>query len=329
MREYRVPKETASGTPHALESEPAAGPGRLTWTVPAGWTDKGPSGMRVGSFAIGNASEPNADVSVIPLSSWAGRELENVNRWRAQVGLPAVKSEELPQQASPVDIGGDPGQLFEVAGPSAENGKPTRILAAVWPMPAMAWFFKMTGDDALVQSQKPAFLAFLRSVKRGGPAAAGTSAATAPPAMAAAGSLGKPEAAKPDWTVPADWKEETPASVQLARFTAANPDGTGAEVTVTVLGGEGGGALANVNRWRAQLGLSPLDATELGKISQPVQTKGGGATLVDLVAESKEKRIVAVLAEREGRTWFYRLSGTDAAVGAQKEAFLKFVESAP
>ena len=28
----------------------------------------------------------------------------------------------------------------------------------------MAWFFKMTGDDALVAEQKPAFIEFLKSV---------------------------------------------------------------------------------------------------------------------------------------------------------------------
>jgi hypothetical protein len=285
--------------------------------------------MRVGSFAVGAAGGPSADVSVIPLSSWAGRELENVNRWRAQVGLASVKAEELPQQMTSVDIGAEAGQLYELAGRSPEDDKPRRILAAVLPLPGLAWFFKMTGDDALVLEQKPAFLGFLKSVKRSGAEATAADAPPASPRSAApAGdSLGKPEAAQPTWTVPAGWKEEPPASVQLARFSAPNPDGSKAEVTVTVLEGEGGGALANVNRWRAQLGLAPLDEAGLARVATPVETSAGTATVVDLVADSKEKRIVAALAARGGRTWFYRLSGNDAAVAAQKEAFLKFVQS--
>jgi len=330
VRAYRVPKETPSAVPHAVESTQAPEPMIPTWTVPAGWTDRGASGIRVGSFAVGTAGGPSTDVSVIPLSSWSGRELENVNRWRAQAGLASVKAEELPQQVTLVEIGGDPGQLYEFAGRSADADQPRRILAAVLPLPGMAWFFKMTGDDALVLEQKPAFVAFLKSVKRGGPGAAAADAqpTSTPPAAPANDFLGRPEAAKPAWTVPAGWKEEVPASVQLARFSTANPDGSKAEVTVTVLGGEGGGALANVNRWRAQLGLPPLDEAGLAKLATSIETSAGAATVVDLVADSKEKRIVAALAAREGRTWFYRLSGSDAAVAAQKETFLKFVQSA-
>ena len=328
--EYRVPKETPSAARQALVSPQAQEPTIPTWTVPAGWTDRGASGMRVGSFAIGAAGGPSADVSVIPLSSWSGRELENVNRWRAQVGLASVKAEELPQQLTIVEIGGAPGQLYEFAGRSAEDDQPRRILAVVLPLSGMAWFFKMAGDDALVREQKPAFVAFLKSVKRGGSeaAAADTQPTSTPPAAPANDSLGKPEAAKPAWTVPAGWKQEAPASVQLARFSSANPDGSKAEVTVTVLMGEGGGALANVNRWRAQLGLSPLDEAGLAKLATSIETSAGAATVVDLVSDSKEKRIVAARAAREGQTWFYRLSGSDAAVAAQKEAFLKFVQSA-
>ena len=328
--EYRVPKDAAPPASHAVAAAQAQGPAVPTWTVPAGWTDRGASGMRVGSFAIGPPGGPTADVSVIPLSSWAGRELENVNRWRAQVGLSSVKAEELSQQMTAVDIGGGTGQLYEFAGRSVEADQPTRILAAVLPLPGIAWFFKMTGDDALVLEQKPAFLSFLKSVNRGGSetAAADTRPDSLPPAVPASDSLGKPEATKPAWTVPADWKEAAPASVQLARFSAANPDGSKAEVTVTVLGGDGGGALANVNRWRAQLGLAPLDEAGLANLATSLVTSAGAVTVVDLVADSKEKRIVAALAVRGGRTWFYRLSGSDAAVTAQKGAFLKFVESA-
>jgi hypothetical protein len=69
-----------------------------------------------------------------------------------------------------VEIGGDAGLLYEFAGRAVEDDQPRRILAAVLPLPGMAWFFKMTGDDALVLEQKPEFVAFLKSVKRGGSA---------------------------------------------------------------------------------------------------------------------------------------------------------------
>ena len=297
--------------------------------------------MRVGSFTITNASGQSADVSVIPLSSWEGRELENVNRWRAQVSLPAIKAEELPQQVIAVEIGTDRGQLFEYAGRSAEDDKPRRILAAVLPLPGLAWFFKVTGDDVLVAEQKPAFVAFLKSVKRDGgeagaaadphtglamPAADPHAGLSIPP-VTAPPDLDKPDSVKPAWTVPAGWQEVAPGNMQFARFSAPNADGSKAEVTIAVLGGTGGGALANVNRWRGQLGLAPIDEAGLTKLATPIETGAGAATAVDLVSDSKEKRTVAVWLARGGQTWFYRLLGSDAAVGAQKEAFVKFVQS--
>jgi hypothetical protein len=229
-----------------------------------------------------------------------------------------------------VEIGSDPGQLYEYAGRSAEDDKPRRILAAVLPLPGLAWFFKMTGDDALVAEQKTAFVAFLKSVKREGDpasAAADPHAGLAMPLMSTQPALAKPESAKPAWTLPAGWKEEKPGNMQFARFSAPNADGTKAEVTVAVLGGTGGGALANVNRWRGQIGLAPIDEAGLAKLTTPIETGAGAATAVDLVADSKEKRTVAVWLARDGQTWFYRLTGSDAAVTPQKDAFVKFVQS--
>jgi hypothetical protein len=40
-----------------------------------------------------------------------------------------------------------------------------RILAVIQHHDNMTWFFKMTGDSGLVEQQKPAFVAFLKSLK--------------------------------------------------------------------------------------------------------------------------------------------------------------------
>jgi hypothetical protein len=46
--------------------------------------------MRVASFRVTGKDGKQADVSVIPLPGLAGSDLDNVNRWRGQVGLPSV-----------------------------------------------------------------------------------------------------------------------------------------------------------------------------------------------------------------------------------------------
>ena len=91
-----------------------------------------------------------ADVSVVPLPGMAGSDLDNVNRWRGQVGLPGVSEAELAKLAQPVEIAGQPATLYEQAGADPGSGKKTRILAAISRRDGVAWFFKMTGDDDLV-----------------------------------------------------------------------------------------------------------------------------------------------------------------------------------
>lgn len=71
-----------------------ASKGDLTWTLPAGWTEKPSSGMRLASFAVSGAAG-EGQVSVIALAGEAGGVVANVNRWREQVGLPAKSAEEI------------------------------------------------------------------------------------------------------------------------------------------------------------------------------------------------------------------------------------------
>ncbi len=50
--------------------------------------------MRAASFRVRGAENKTADVSVIPLPGQAGRDVDNVNRWRGQVGRSAVSESE-------------------------------------------------------------------------------------------------------------------------------------------------------------------------------------------------------------------------------------------
>ena len=59
------------------------------------------------------------------------------------------------------------------------------------------------------------------------------------------------------WTLPPGWQELQASGMRLANLRpAGHPD---AECTLVILGGDGGGLEANVNRWRReQMGLEPL-----------------------------------------------------------------------
>jgi hypothetical protein len=135
----------------------------LSYTVPAGWEETGPrSSMGITiltSFAI-REGDQQAEVQVTPLARVGGGLLANVNRWRAQVGLPEVNQAQLDR---------DPPKAIKVAGANAPyydiNGPNRRMLLVTAEHGERTWYFKMIGSPALVGQNKSKFESFLQSVK--------------------------------------------------------------------------------------------------------------------------------------------------------------------
>ncbi|MDI9382481.1 MAG: hypothetical protein QM845_16665 [Verrucomicrobiota bacterium] len=131
---------------------------------------------------------------------------------------------------------------------------------------------------------------------------------------------------RPAWTAPAHWQEQAPGTMQVARFSVTSDAGR-AEMTVSVLPGDGGGQAPNVNRWRGQMGLPAADESELAKLRIPIEVAEAEAYAVELVAETTHRRMIAAGIARNGRTWFYKLLGDDAVVARERDAFLEFVRT--
>jgi hypothetical protein len=251
--------------------------------------------------------------------------------------LPAAKEEDLAKLSEPVDIAGQPAQLYDQDGEDAAGDK-TRILAATLRREDVAWFFKMTGPDQLVAQQKPAFVEFLKSVSFSAPMAQAAlppshppiDSGAMPPAMAAPSS--EPASPKPDWQVPPGWQETSGGQFLLAKFVISGDANSQAAVNVSRSAGMGGGVLANVNRWRGQLGLAPWTETDLDQQCQTLDIAGTRATVVDMTGAdprtSQPARLVAAIIPQADQTWFYKLMGNTDIVAKQKETFIKFVQSA-
>jgi len=334
IQEYRLAKDQTQGqTP----TQPAG----LAYKRPADWQEAPPGEMRVASFRVSGKDGKQADVSVIPLPGMAGGDLGNVNRWRGQVGLPPVSDAELAKLAQPVEISGQPASLYEQGGTAPGSGDKSRILAAITRRDGMAWFFKMTGDDALVAEQKPAFIEFLKSVTLPTGMAQGElppshppidgGSMTPPPGMAPPAMAASSGQAKPNWDVPAGWKEVPGGQFLVAKFLLTGPANAQASVNVSMSAGDGGGLLANVNRWRTQLGLGPVAEADLAKDAQPLELAGGNASVADFSGQDARSgqpaRLLAVVLPHGGETWFYKLMGNPQVVQQEKDAFLKFVQS--
>ena len=313
----------------------------LQYTLPAGWEKKALTQMRVASFGVSQAGK-QADVSVIPLPGMAGTDSANVNRWRGQVGLAPLADGELALLAEKISVGDAPADLYDLAGTAPGSGDAERILGVILHRDNTAWFFKMTGDAGLVEAQKPAFIAFLKSVQFGAPTVPTTPATMdmsqlppshpaiggmAPVAQAADASAGD----KPTWTVPAGWQEGQLTQFLIAKYVIPGDSGATATVNVSSLAGDGGGLLPNVNRWRAQLGLAPVTDTDIAALPT-IDASGGKATLIELFGTDartgKPAQLVGLVLPLGGQTWFYKLMGDANLVAQQKDALVKFVKSA-
>jgi hypothetical protein len=338
---YRVSKETSSGTQGTSGPNPAAdsrskGLPALQWKLPSGWEEKAPGEMRLASFRVTGPESKTADVGVFPLPGMAGGDLDNVNRWRGQVGLPPISEDERRQTALAVAVDSQPAQVYEMAGQNPGSGEKTRILAAILRKDGVAWFFKMTGDDSLVENEKGNFVEWLKSLKFTPTAGAEALPPSHPPidgaSMAAQAPSAPESGAKPGWEVPSNWQEVAAGQFLVAKFNIAGADNSAAAVNVSMSPGDGGGLDGNVNRWRRQLGLAELPAGEVAKAVTELTVSEGKATLVDLAgaagAGGQKTRILGAIVTRGSNTWFYKLMGADQTVEREKNNFLQFVKTA-
>jgi hypothetical protein len=337
---YRLSNDdssSASPPPNSAAAAPApndnnAVPPGLHWTLPSGWTEVAPGAMSIATFKVSGQNGAEAEVSVVPLPGSAGGDMANVNRWRGQVGLPAATADDLQKMGETVQIGDQPATLYDIVG--SDNAK--RILGVMQDRSGTTWFFKMTGEAGLVEQEKPQFIAFLKSLTfspatppeglpPGHPSLGGGNQ-TAP--MMSAESTG---AGKPAWTVPDGWKEVPAAQFLLAEYSITGANGAKAEVNVAQLSGSGGGVLPNVNRWRGQIGLDPVDESGLATVTTTMAVAGGQATFVDMSGKDMSGeaiRLVAAIVPVGDQTWFYKLMGDEKVVAGQKDAFTKFIQTA-
>lgn len=131
-------------------------------------------------------------------------------------------------------------------------------------------------------------------------------------------------AAQIKWSKPDNWSEVPPSSMRYASFSA----GTGNEkvdISVVTFPGEGGSDADNVNRWRQQLQLPPMSAEAVATQVTPLQTEAATFATTDIAGPNA--RTLAAWTRRDGHAWFFKATGSTAAIEKEKQNFVKFVQS--
>src|SRR5580698_9160815 len=134
---------------------------------------------------------------------------------------------------------------------------------------------------------------------------------TAPPAVAATPPSGMPTTLPdglpaPDnsglpklkYTLPDGWTEKTPSQMRVASFDISE-NGKTVDVSVIPLGAISGGDAANVNRWRGQVGQSPMEDAALKQSAEAVQVGDKPADLYDIAGTNpnsgNEERLIGAI----------------------------------
>lgn len=313
---YTVPKDKPRPSPTMAERSARSRPlPMLSWVLPNDWKQAAAGQLSMATFSITGAGGEQAEVTITPLGNLGGRDVEIVNMWREQLGLDPLSREQVENQFEPVTVAGESGRMFQIEG-TTTRGKsqiPARILTAVVHRSDASWFYKLAGDASLVEEQKPAFVQFLRTLRIQESSENESADGNSKPAF--------------NWQMPASWTQLPAGEMQVAKFAVPAQGTAKAEVFVSRFPSDTGGTLANVNRWRKQLGLGEVQESELGSMVSGLDPANPEARLVDL--SHNDRRLLGAIVPRAGIYWFYKLVGDAKAVAPERDAFIRFAQSTP
>lgn len=192
---------------------------------------------------------PAACLAILALSLAGCQQYESIETYR-------VPKQHVVERLNHVE-----GAGAKVAQASAG---PERTLAAIVLRDTQGWFFKLSGPPAEVGQQKDDFQAFVKSIKF-------------------------ETNGNPSWTLPDGWEEQPGVGMRHVTIEI-DADGKPLELSVITLPrgdtDEAEYLLSNINRWRGQVSVPPIQLSDLDQQSQEIELADGKATIIDVEGTS-------------------------------------------
>lgn len=288
--------------------------------TPPNWEPQPLSQMRQASFLVKGDKGSVADISFVSLGAAAGNVLENVNRWLGQLGQPPITEQKLGELAQRLHTALGDVTIVDLAGlpDNADPARDGRIVAAMITTGNSTLFFKMRGNADLAEAQKGDFIKWVAAV-------CDAQNQPGPPQMAAAAAPPDSGAPRIHWKAPDGWTEVPPSPMRYASFSAPAEAGGKIDISIVTFPGDGGSDADNINRWRGQIGLAPVDASAVAAQIAPLKSADTAFSITDIAGD--KTRTIAAWTRRDGRVWFFKATGPSAAVEKEKPNFVKFIES--
>lgn len=349
--EHRPPVDTkaSSGERFGVSAPRSSASQEATfhWTTPEGWDTRPSTQYRLANFVFGPNGEGECYLSV--LSGGGGGVPANANRWRGQLGLADYTQEEFGQLARKTVLGQEAvyvefDGLFTGMG-EADAQEDYRLMGVLLVYEGQGIYVKMVGPAELLEGEGANFDVFLDSLHEAvghqHEGAGETEVAEADglpaghPDVGGASLPDLPASIKsPDytWRAPEGWNQGPDRAMRLVSFTLGESGGT--ECYVTILGGDGGGTVMNLNRWQSQMGQDPLSDEEIDGLpkivvlGEPVPLLEVKGSFQGMTGDAKSSQtLLGVARMLEDTSVFVKMTGPEEEVLARKESFVAFCES--
>lgn len=114
--------------------------------------------------------------------------------------------------------------------------------------------------------------------------------------------------------------------MRLATYQMQGPSGP-VEVAISRFPGDVGGMLANVNRWRGQVGLPPATDADLAGMIEPFESPGFNGSLLHIQGAEQHIVVASIFEPGANQTWTVRVSGTPEVAAAVKADIFAFART--
>ena len=132
------------------------------------------------------------------------------------------------------------------------------------------------------------------------------------------------EAGGVTYSVPEGWEDLPASGIRKANLKVSDESGT-AELTVLVFPGDVGGRLANINRWRGQVGLDDATPEDLPTFTENYSISQHPGLYVRL--EGGAQSILGGMLPFHGNTWFFKFLGSSGTVLGNEGKMKAFLDS--
>ncbi|HEY4233945.1 MAG TPA: hypothetical protein VGM76_11000 [Lacipirellulaceae bacterium] len=300
------------------------------WKLPEGWEERAGNGMRAATIVIPTSTKPlEISVTSLPWTGTPDETLVNVNRWRGQMQLAEIGPQGLAECTHEITAGDAKLTIVDLQG-HMKSGGMSPPFAGGGPFSGGAPFVGRDRDKSGTTANIPA----------GHPPIAGGAAdlpAGHPPLDNATEKAAQHNDSPLTYKAPESWHEKPLTAMRKASFSIA--DGAQvADVSVidfpTAAGPMMADPLANVNRWRGEVGLPQVTQKELTQCTESIEIDGKQATFVDAVPDTSkpdqsqaDQGTLAAMLKSGDTIWFVKMKGSRDLVAAQRDQFKAFLKS--